>query len=157
FHLRSGREARYETEAGPSIRSQAALAPVTKSPSPDSSVGAVLAEVARRNEEGRAERARFEAAGWTIRTTAPPESRLLALDPTLLRDREEALRLQIESTTARASDVENLRTIALRAATPGTQLAAIDALARLGTVDAQAAMLDLLDRGDGPIRHAVVG
>src|SRR5438046_1260366 len=68
---------------------------------PQQTLAQVERIVAERNREARAEVERFRADGWQIVTdVAAPDRRVAALDKKLLKEgREEALRLQLASTT----------------------------------------------------------
>src|SRR5947209_3685223 len=55
--------------------------------------------VAEKNREAEKDRKAFAADGWERVEVAPPDARLVALDPQLVDGREEELRAQIASTT----------------------------------------------------------
>jgi thioredoxin-like negative regulator of GroEL len=101
--------------------------------------------VRQKNEESARDRSAFTQAGWQFVQTTPPDPKLLAYDPSLLRGGEEELRFQISSTTARAADAANLAAVARDAQDPQTQIAAIDALGRIHDGGAQDQLLQLLD------------
>jgi len=108
---------------------------------PDS-LAAVEKFVAQKNSEGEAQK--FVKAGWHIDDAPPPDPKLLALDPSLLKSREAELRQQIATTTASGDQAGNLATIAREAQEESTQVAAVEALGRIRGDDAQEQLTDLL-------------
>jgi hypothetical protein len=87
----------------------------------------------------------FRARGWTIVSAPPPDARLVALDPALVRTpREAELRAQIASTSASPADVPNLTAIARATRDAHTRFVAVEALGRAGGREAQRALRDLL-------------
>jgi hypothetical protein len=104
----------------------------------------VEAAVAARNQESAREETTFRKAGWTMVATEPPDPRLLALDPALLDGRERDLRVQIASTVPAPELAPRLKRIALAAREPATRVAAVEALGRIGTAEAQTELLALL-------------
>jgi HEAT repeat protein len=104
----------------------------------------VAETVAARNQASAAQAEAFRKAGWTMVATPAPDPRLLALDPSLLPGREDELRVQIASTVPSPELAPRLRRIALEAHEPATRVAAVEALGRIGTPDAQAELLALL-------------
>jgi hypothetical protein len=105
---------------------------------------AVAAAVAEGNRAGEQQAEAFHRAGWTLVATAPPDARLVALDPELLPAREAELRQQIASTVAAPTATPRLLQIAKSAREPATRVAAVDALGRIGTPEAQVALAQLL-------------
>jgi hypothetical protein len=104
----------------------------------------VEAAVAQRNRETAREAERFARAGWTMVATEPPDARLTALDPSLLEGRERELRVQIASTVPGPELAPRLSRIVRAAHEPATRVAAVEALGRIGTHEAQAELLALL-------------
>ena len=105
---------------------------------------AVEATVAARNRENAREEEKFRKAGWTMVAAEPPDARLVALDPALLAGRERDLRVQIASTLPAPELASRLRHIAQAAHEPETRVAAVEALGRIGTREAQSELLALL-------------
>jgi hypothetical protein len=104
----------------------------------------VEATVAQRNRDGRRDTEAFTRAGWTMVAEPPPDPRLTALDPALLHGRERELRVQMASTVAAPELAPRLAAIARAAEEPATRVAAVEALGRIGTPEAQAQLLALL-------------
>src|SRR5438128_775403 len=63
-------------------------------------LSAVQKFVQQKNAEGGRQQEEFVRAGWTIVQAPPPEPKLIALEPSLLKGREAELRQQIATTTA---------------------------------------------------------
>jgi hypothetical protein len=105
---------------------------------------AVEATVAARNRATARETDAFTRAGWKMVAAPPPDPRLLALDPALVDGRERELRVQIASTVAAPELAPRLSRIARAAHEPATRVAAVEALGRIGTHEAQAELLALL-------------
>ena len=110
---------------------------------PDSSA-AVGKFVAQKNAESARERDNFVHQGWQLVDVPPPDMRLVALDPSLLKGRERELRQQIASTVASPDEARNLAQIAREASEEPTQVAAVEALGRIHSDEAQDRLLDLL-------------
>src|SRR5439155_1761978 len=104
----------------------------------------VEATVAARNRETARETDAFTRAGWTMVAAPAPDARLTALDPALLEGRERELRVQIASTVAAPELAPRLGRIARAAHEPATRVAAVEALGRIGTHEAQTELLALL-------------
>jgi hypothetical protein len=104
----------------------------------------VEATVAARNEETAREAEAFRRAGWKMVATPPPDPKVVALDPALLDGREHELRVQIATTVAPPELAPRLRRIAREAREAETRTAAVEALGRIGTAQAQAELLALL-------------
>jgi hypothetical protein len=107
----------------------------------------VEATVAARNRETARESDAFTRAGWTMVAAPAPDARLLALDPALIDQgggRERELRVQIASTVAAPELAPRLGRIARAAHEPATRVAAVEALGRIGTHEAQTELLALL-------------
>ena len=100
--------------------------------------------VAQKNAESAAEKEAFLHQGWKIVHEAPPDPRLISLDPSLLAGREADLRQQISSTTASADQAKNLAAIARDAKEDATRAAAVEALGRIRGDEGQDALLGLL-------------
>lgn len=111
---------------------------------PPGAAAAVAKFVAQKNAEERKESDTFVRAGWHIDSAPPPDAKLLALDPALLNSREAELRQQIATTTASAGQAANLARIAREAHDDHTQVAAVDALGRIRSDEAQDELTDLL-------------
>jgi hypothetical protein len=109
-------------------------------------VQAVAATVANRNANAHSDDAAFVRAGWKMVATAPPDRRLLALDPSLLQGHERELRVQIASTLPAPGMAKNLARIAAEAHEPITRVDAVEALGRLGGAEAQHELLGLVDK-----------
>jgi hypothetical protein len=122
----------------------ATKAPAARKPDPIA-VAAVAAEVERRQREASGERKRFEAEGWTLVETEPPDTRVAGLDPDLLSHRERELREQLETGPLRDDLVDRTRVIATRASEERTRIAAIEALGRARTPRAQAELRGIFD------------
>jgi hypothetical protein len=105
---------------------------------------AVEADVAARNRENAREEEKFRKAGWTMVAAEPPDARLVSLDPALLEGRERDLRVQIASTVPGPEMAARLKHIAMAAREPATRVAAVEALGRIGTREAQSELLALL-------------
>lgn len=141
----------HATSAAPSL--SPARAPAPRSPS------AIAAEVAEKNRPAAAEQKAFAADGWRMVDAPPPDPRLTAYDPALVRGREAELRGQLASTTAAPEHVGNLREIAAdRGAEESTRTLAVEALGRVRGDEAQEALLSLLETlpSDDPVRRHVV-
>ncbi len=121
---------------GPAAQPQIAAGPVR--------LAAVQKFVAQKNAESARERENFVHEGWKLVQVAPPDMKLVALDPSLLKAREAELRQQIASTTASPEQTKNLARMAREAAEEATQVAVVDALGRIGSEESQDALLDLL-------------
>ncbi|MCA1828406.1 MAG: hypothetical protein ABR567_23290 [Myxococcales bacterium] len=100
--------------------------------------------VAQKNAEAGQQAEEFVHAGWHIDNAPPPDPKLLALDPSLLKGREAELRQQIATTTASGDQAANLAKIARDAQEAATQVAAVEALGRIRTDEAQQELTDLL-------------
>jgi hypothetical protein len=100
--------------------------------------------VAARNRENARQAEAFTRGGWTMVATEPPDPRLVALDPALVNGHERELRAQIASTVAAPELAPRLSKIAQTAHEPATRVAAVDALGRIGTREAQAELMALL-------------
>ncbi|MDB4970694.1 MAG: hypothetical protein JWN44_6383 [Myxococcales bacterium] len=105
---------------------------------------AVEAIVAARNRDNGLEAEKFRNAGWSMVAAEPPDARLTALDPALLEGRERELRVQIASTVAAPELASRLKHIAMAARESATRVAAVEALGRMGTREAQSELLALL-------------
>jgi hypothetical protein len=105
---------------------------------------AVEAAVASRNRDNAREAEAFGRAGWKMVAEPAPDPRLTGLDPTLLDGRERELRVQMASTVAAPELAPRLAAIARAAHEPATRVAAVEALGRIGTHEAQAELLALL-------------
>ncbi len=105
---------------------------------------AVEATVAARNRDNARNTDAFARAGWAMVATPPPDPRLTALDPKLVDGRERELRVQIASTVAAPELAPRLAAIARTAHEPATRVAAVEALGRIGTHEAQTELLSLL-------------
>lgn len=105
---------------------------------------AVEATVAQRNRDNAREAEAFTRAGWKMVAEPPPDPRLTALDPALVDSRERELRVQIASTVAPPELAPRLGQIARSAHEPATRVAAVEALGRIGTHEAQTELLALL-------------
>lgn len=105
---------------------------------------AVEATVAARNRETARESDAFTRAGWTMVAAPPPDARLVALDPALVDGHERELRVQMASTVAAPELAPRLGRIARAAHEPATRVAAVEALGRIGTHEAQSELLALL-------------
>jgi hypothetical protein len=116
-------------------------APVPPAAGPGS-LAAVQKFVDQKNSESEA--AKFEKAGWRLDHAPPPDPKLLALDPSLLEAREAELRQQIATTTASGGQAKNLAAIARDAHEEATQVAAVEALGRIRSDEAQQELTDLL-------------
>ncbi len=111
-------------------------------------LAAVQKVVQLRNQESRAQAKAFEDAGWEVtRGTAPPDHRLVALDPSLLKGREAELREQMASTTARPEDAKNLAQIAKEAKELETRWTAVEGLYRIAGDGGQKELYELLRDG----------
>ncbi|MGZ3425871.1 MAG: hypothetical protein ACXVCV_04435 [Polyangia bacterium] len=104
----------------------------------------VEATVAARNREAARETDAFLRAGWKMVAAPPPDAQLTALDPALVDGRERELRVQIASTVPAPELAPRLSRIARAAHEPATRVAAVEALGRIGTHEAQAELLALL-------------
>jgi hypothetical protein len=106
--------------------------------------------VAARNLEQQENTKRFVADGWEmVANPAPPDERLLAFDPSLVKaGREVELADQIASTVPKVEHVENLATLARTARDERTRVVAVEALGRIRDAEAQAALVDLLGKLD---------
>jgi hypothetical protein len=136
-----------------------AQGPAAQPPSaagPDRSA-AVQKFVQQKNAENN-DRENFVHAGWTLVKTAPPDMKLVALDPQLLKDgREAELRTQIASTSASDDQAANLGEIARKASEESTKVAAVDALGRIRSDGAQDQLLQLLkDLPEGTMARSQV-
>src|SRR5262249_39605411 len=105
---------------------------------------AVEATVQKRNRESGRDTEAFTRAGWTMVGEAPPDPRPTAPDPALLQGRERELRVQMASTVATPELAPRLGQIARDAHDPATRVAAVEALGRIGTREAQSQLLGLL-------------
>jgi hypothetical protein len=95
----------------------------------------------RKNPEG------FLAEGWTpVEGVPPPEPAVLQLDPGLLATRERDLRVQLETNALAEAQLENAAVIAAQAAEPRTRFAAIQALGRSRSPEAQEQLMQLFDQ-----------
>ena len=108
-------------------------------------LSAVQKFVAQKNAEARAQKEAFERDGWHLDHAAPPDAKLIALDPSLLATREADLRQQIATTTSSPDQAKNLEQIARNAREEATKAAAIDSLGRMKSDEGQDALLNLLD------------
>jgi len=119
---------------------------------------AVEATVAKRNRQSARESEAFARAGWTMVAEPPPDSRLTSLDPTLVDGRERELRVQIASTVPAPELAPRLARIVRAAHEPATRVAAVEALGRIGTHEAQAELLALLPElpADDEARRQIV-
>jgi hypothetical protein len=113
--------------------------------------------IEERNRGPASDKKAFAAAGWTMVDVAPPDARLVAIDPSLLASREAELRVQIASTTATPAEAQNLAEVARRASEEQTRVAAVEALGRLGAAGQQqlTGLLDQLPEGDRARREIV--
>lgn len=115
--------------------------------------------VAQQDRANAAQADAVQSAGWSLVETAPPDERVVALDPSLLTDREAELRVQLASTVPLPTAIPNLIAIAKSGARTETRTAAVDALARVGDPLSQRALLALLGNGglaaDDPARLVV--
>lgn len=129
----------------------APAAPVAATPalrSADERLARVEAVVAERNRAVGDESRRFIADGWEMVAAAPPEARLMDLDPALLREgREEELRVQLASTVPLPRHARHLGIIARSASAAGTREAAVLALGKLDTDLAREELIGLLTDG----------
>jgi hypothetical protein len=119
---------------GPAVQPPSAARP--------DSLAAVQKFVAQKNSEGEAQK--FLKAGWHLDNAPPPDPKLLALDPSLLENREPELRQQIATTTASGDQAKNLAAIARDAREEATRVAAVEALGRIRSDDAQEQLTGLL-------------
>ena len=129
-----------------------ALGPAAVPPNaagPDSA-NAVRKFVQQKNAEN-GDRENFVHAGWTLVKTAPPDTQLTALDPSLMREgREQELRVQIASTSASDSQAAHLGQIAREATDDATKVAAVESLGRIrsdGSFDQLLGLLKDLPEG----------
>lgn len=105
----------------------------------------VEAEIQANNELEAAQIKAFTDQGWAlVEGVPPPDEKLEAYDPALLGSNETELRTQIASTTAKASDVPALLTIARTTTNLDIQTSAVEALGRVRHPDAQRALLALV-------------
>jgi hypothetical protein len=140
-----------------------ALGPAPKQDLSKAAQASAVREVERiareRNRAGEQDRKAFQADGWEIVKTDAPEPRLLALDPALLTDREDDLRVQLASTVAAPQQAPNLSEIARRGSKPETRTAAVEALGRIGGRESQRELLGLLTNAgleaEDPARRAI--
>jgi hypothetical protein len=131
--------------AGSEAAAGAAAAGTTEAAgAPDLRERLVAATVAERNRAGEQQQEAFHRAGWTLVTAAPPDARLVGLDPGLLPAREGELRQQLASTVASPAAAPRLREIVKAAREPATRVAAVEALGRIGAGESQAALEQLL-------------
>ena len=107
-------------------------------------LSAVQKFVAQKNAESSRQQEEFVRAGWTIVQAPPPDPKLIALDPSLLKTREAELRQQLATTTASGDQAANLATIAREAQEEATQVAAVEALGRIRSDEAQEQLEGLL-------------
>lgn len=121
------------------------------------SAAAVQKFVAQKNSEN-ADRENFVHQGWKLVQTAPPDSQLVAFDPSLVKDgREQELRVQMASTSAAAGDAANLGAVARAAGEEPTRVAAVEALGRIRSEGAQDELLGLLkDLPEGTLARSQV-
>jgi hypothetical protein len=110
----------------------------------------VEALVAAHNAEAGKQEETFRKAGWTMVSVPPPDEKLVHYDPALLDARERELRMQLASTVPGRADVAHVAEIARRARLADTRFTAVDALGRVGGVEAQSALIDLLLNGNLP-------
>jgi|GEM_PF-1726754 len=104
-----------------------------------------VAQVVRaRNSESQKEGDQFLAAGWKMVQAPPPDPLLLGLDPALLNGREPELRTQMASSVASPAQAPKLAEITRRASLSETQVAAVEALGRVGGEAAQTELTSLL-------------
>jgi len=113
-------------------------------------------QVARLNRVERARTAAHAVDGWELVDTEPPDPAVVALDPALLSDREEELRVQLASVSLDPGNVGAAATIAARTRDPRTREAAILALGRCRADGAQDALVDLYDRIADPAERGLV-
>src|SRR5207247_5389858 len=105
---------------------------------------AVAKFVAQKNAESSRDQESFTRAGWQMVDVPPPDQKLVTLDPALLATREPELRQQIATNTPSTDQAANLGRIAREASEEQTRVAAIDALGRIRSDEAQDQLLDLL-------------
>ncbi len=118
----------------------------------------VEAIVAAKNRESERQRSAFEGEGWASVDAAAPDLALSSASPGLLATREPELRAQLLSAPPDREHLDNVAAIAARARDPGTRIAAVEAMARMGQGDPQRALVDTLKKlvpGD-PARRALV-
>ncbi len=116
-------------------------------------------EVAEKNQEAGKDKRAFAEGGWELVKTAPPDARVVGLDPALLNGREAELRVQVSSTVAAPAQTGKLAEIARRASDEQTRTVAVEALGRVGGSDAQHALFELLSAdlpADDAARRAIV-
>jgi hypothetical protein len=113
--------------------------------SPEERLAEVERVIAERNAKNT-QTATFEKAGWKIVTdVAPPDRRLGAYDPALIKEgREKELRTQLASTVPLPGDAQRVYQVALQAQDPSTRESAVDALGRIQSEEAQTDLMDLV-------------
>ncbi|MCC6807683.1 MAG: hypothetical protein IT381_09685 [Deltaproteobacteria bacterium] len=131
---------------GPS--SAGAAAPGASQAVDPAKLAEVEAQVKQSNDAAKAERDHFVAEGWTIVDGIPaPDARVLGYDAALINADPDALRTQLASTTPTSEDLPQVVKIAQIAQSPELRLNAIEALGRMHSDAAQAALVDLLASG----------
>lgn len=104
--------------------------------------------VAERNQHVGEETRKFEADGWTMVSTPPPDDRLVNFDPGLVAaGREDELRVQLASTVPQPRHARLVAQIVIGAHNAPTREAAADALGRINTEESREAIMDILTSG----------
>ena len=134
---------RTQQTAAPQMSGTGPAAESSSAAGPDR-LSAVQKFVAQKNAESSRQQEEFVRAGWTIVQAPPPDPQLIALDPSLLRTREAELRQQIATTTVSGDQAAHLATIAREAQQEATQVAAVEALGRIRSDEAQEQLEGLL-------------
>src|SRR5437867_424311 len=132
--IASGQSSPRQHAAPPEQEGPAANFPVAAGPVREA---AVAKFVAQKNAESSRDQESFVRAGWQMVDVPPPDQKLIKLDPSLLATREPELRQQIATNTPSEDQAANLGRIAREASEEQTRVAAIDALGRIKSDEAQ--------------------
>ncbi len=103
-------------------------------------------EVARLNKQSHADVESFTKAGWKmVGDVPPPDHKLVAYDPSLLKQgREAELRAQLASTIPTSATAHNVGDIARDAVDPQTRYRAVEALGRSSAPSSLQELYDLM-------------
>lgn len=114
--------------------------------------------VAAKNAEASAQAKVLADDGWTFVDAPPPDPALLAASPALLREREPELRAQLASAPLDKKHLANAVVIATEAREASTRVAAVEAIARMGSGDPQYALVSLMKKlpATDPARRVLV-